>query len=757
MSFNLPNPSLLGLILVISTHNGPQLVFKYPNNLAVKPQDEELENDEYRADDSDSDTESSEDEWDTRHYNFYSGTKKDILSFLDDQDKHRNIKSDKASPKPPRTFQENIGLGIKNLGGSNGRYGHRARKSEDSVSVDTSNFLKKTVSGISDSQSNNSKVSIGRPESTTIFGIEQDYLIEMLCPPKEMCNSRFEINIDDYIFSGLPVHCYDNGTWRKKTKIASNTDSTNLDDSVDSPRTTTSMTSFHLVFIAKPPVIESNYRIDEMYHYVVSRLSLVLRHEQSKHDYVWSQVRLISKLKEDFKNQNIFHDLTSFLNDKSSLCKLISDCYNAISSSQIANLSINSKLRSFQIPVKTEFYSIPDSTVPYLPGSHLSSTVNMIGKTGLINVGETARYGITNSMSMMMGGNLVDQNDGDIDELNDEDADSSADDIIYLSLLLLDDPERIITDIKAESDSTLASFIRMIKPTETLLRLSHKLKADSSLMSLDISQIKSFAFHLIYWRRARAIPPLNTRSSYIVSPMAPITTNMYEDIAEFKKAFSTMPSLPQFLKLLSSPTKKPRQFATIIPSKDHREIYLDALAWLIRFGYVTKLNTFIWLKVSKKVKIKVEEDMENEALNMNFKTSERKKAVQGTDNTSKVVEKPSLSNVSNPSSYEKDIDDIVMGIKNINQGPEIVLEDDEDTIILDPARANALERRWINKVVTEECKLSPELTVIFFSLLKYMNGKNSLELILLKENIPRNDFRRLLIQIEDHLISVRHW
>lgn len=735
MSFNLPNPCLLGIVLVISTHNGPQLVFKYPNNLTTKTE-EELEDDEYKVYNSESDEESSDEEWDTRHYNFYSGTKKDLLLFLDDQEKHRqHIQAAKSTNS------------------------HRAKKSEDSISFDALSHLKKTASGVSDSQSSTSKVSITKPQSTTIFGIEQDYLTEMLCPPKDMCNSRFEINIDDCVFLGLPVHCFDNGTWKKRNKTNSNADGSkldgsNLDDSLDSPQVT-SMNMFHLVFIMNPPVIESNYRTDEMYHYVVSRLSLVLRHEQLKHDYVWSQVRLISSLKEEFKNQNTYHDLTRFLVDKSSLCKLIADGFTSISNSQIANLSVNNKLRSFQIPVKTEFYSIPESTVPYLPGSHLSTTVRLVGKTGLINVGETSRYGMTNTMSMIIGGNII-ENDEEGDDMNDEDADSTADDIIYLALLLLDDPESIIRDIKAEPESILASFIRMIKPTETLYKLGLKLKLENNHGSLDLSQIKSFAFHLIYWRRARVIPPLNTRSVYIVSPMAPITINLYDDIQRFKKAFPTMPSLPQFLKLMSSPSKKPRQFVTIIPSKDHREVYLDALAWLMRFGYVTKLNTFIWLKVSKKVKLKVEEDMENEALNLNLKKATNKKTVQGTDNTSKVVESRSFSE-STPSSFDKDIEDIALEIKNLNSGPEIILDDEEESIILDPARANALERRWINKIVTDECKLSPDLTALFYSLLKYMNGKTSLELILLKGNISRNDFRRLLLQIEDHIISVRHW
>lgn len=722
MSFNLPNPCLLGLLLVISTHNGPQLVYKYPPTLSDNPIDNDLDDDEYKVDDFSDEENEVLNEWDSKHYNFYSGTKKDLLLFLDDQEKFRKSKM-----------------------------GHKSKKSVESISFD--DMLKKTVSGVSD-QTNNSKSSI-QVDSSSVFGVEEDYLVEMLCPPREMCNSRFEINIDDFIYMGLPVHCNDNGSWKKKNKLVSN-DDTKLDESLDSPKIT-SMNMFHLVFIMNPPVIESNYRIDEMYHYVASRLSLVLRHEQQKHDYIWQQVKLISKLKQDFKNQSNFNNLDSFLGEKSSLCKLIIDCYNFISNSEIANLSINNKLRSFQIPVKTEFHSLPQLTVPFLPGSHLSSTVSLVGKTGLINVGETTRFGMDNAMSMMMG-NLANQNNdiGGMDKLDEDDTNSTADDIIYLALLLLDDPETIIKDIKAESDSVLANFIRMIKPTESLIRLHSKLQNETNSLMLDIAQLKSFAFHLIYWRRARVIHPLNTRSIYIVSPMAPITINMYNDILTFSKTFPSMPSLAQFLKLLSSPSKKPRQFMAIIPSKDHKDLYLQALSWLLRHGYVTQLHTFIWLKVSRKVKMKVEEDMENE--NNHKKSKPRISNIHGTDNTSKNTKNGNVNKriSSNPSSYERDIDDIANGIKGIN-GPEVILEEDEDTIILDPGRATTLERKWIHKIVTEECNLASELVVIFYDILKYMNGKTSLELLLLRENISREDFRRLFSQIEDHIISVRHW
>lgn len=824
MSFNLPNPSLLGILFVVSTHGGPQLVFQYPSNLSnsriqrklrkktksapsvadntSSSSDEDVfDEDDYDSVEEDASTTDEfhelhlENEWDSAHLDYYMGTKKDIFLFLDEQEKLRKLQAKN---------DHSIATRLHNFAG------HRKLEDDSSAAKPTNTRLNKTISGISlkSSLSRSSSLNLKstpkgtKPAKADILGFEPDYLSEILSPPRQMCNSRFELMIEEVILLGLPIHSYDDGTWRrKKQKPKSNkshssrnklrntelgdveeaTGQTADKDDIEDENGKQSMNMFHMVFIMNPPIIECNYRIDEMFHYVVSRLSLVLRYEQLAHDFVWNQVKLINKLKDEYSslkaNMNSSSQLSQneYLISKSSLARLIADCYLAISTSSIANLSINNKLRSFQIPIKTEFHSLPEATVPFLPGSHLSSTVNLLGNTGLVNVGETTRYGMSNMMTMLMIGGenpMISSFEGanaEVDHNAAEEADenSNADDITYFALLLLDDPETIIKDIKAELYKTLADFIRMIKPTESLLKLSTKLKQRES--ELDISQIKSFAFHLIYWRRARVIPPLSTRSVYIVSPMAPITINLYKDLPRFKQTFPSLPSLPHFLKLFSTRSRKPAQFATVIPSKDHRDIYLTALGWLIRYGYVTQLHTFLWLKISRKIKMRVEEDLEIEA----SKIAKRKRDSDATDklsiasssgvragttdNTSKQVDENKTPKQEVASSFEKAMDSVEKNVAGLRLETDIVLEEESDTIILDPGRATTLERRWINKIIYEECNLSAELMAIFYKLLKYMNGKNSLELLLLRENISRHELRKLLFAIEDHIISVRHW
>ena len=672
---------------MISTHSGPLIAFNYPPDLSeddthTQYESSDDENNEIQVEqDVDADDEYGRAVQyqyrlsDSNHLKHFMGTKKELLQCLDELELSRKESTTNSTSKL------------------------RSKKSTKTAG------------------------------NGTIFGIERGYLCEMLAPPRKMCNSRFEITIDDKIFMGLPVHKLDNGSWRENTsKPPKNT----TDSASSPPKSKVNLNMFHLVFVLNPPMIECNYRIDEMFHYVISRLSLVLRYEQLKHEFVSNQIRLIYSLKEELSTSSPSNEnnlLYSALIEKSSLCKLISDCYNAISQSKIANLSINNRLRSFQIPIKTEFNSLPEPSVPFLPGSYLSSTTKLLLNSGLINIGETTRYGQTT-----------------ITQEQDENS-NSFDDVVHFALLLLDDPESIIRDIKAEQDEAMASFIRLINPTQPISTLAGK-------NPKNIAEIKSFVYHLVYWRKARIIQPISTRSVYIVSPMAPITISLFHDIKRFREQFPTLPSLPHFLKQLSPHSRKPQQFATMIPSRDHRSTYLEALAWLICNGYVTQLQTFIWLKISQKIKMKVEEDFENEAAQTKKRTSAKKIAVGGTDNSSKRKEDQETANTT-LSQNEQDIEDLQNRLTSI--GPKVTLGDEEETIILDPGRATALERRWINKIVLEECKLSQELLVIFYKLLKYMNGTNSLEYLLLKENVSRNELRKLLLEIEDHIITVRHW
>lgn len=539
-----------------------------------------------------------------------------------------------------------------------------------------------------------------RKRETKVFGFEPEFLSEMVTPPRQLCNSRSEITVDDMAFLGLPIHVNEEGQWRTHAKTAKHSKTSRLsktstnegEEHVEERTDSDTMSMFNVVFVMNPPVVEYQHRLDEMYHYIVSRLALVLRYEQAKSNYVWLESHKILKLKEQLEDISIYELYANILAE-SSLAQIIAQCFDSISTSNIANLQVQDKMISLQIPLKTQFKSLPPKTVQVLPGSYLSSTA-------------------------------IDANSSEDEEQN----------IGFMALLLLDEPDVIITELKTEPGSPLAHFILSIHPTLSLFKLAQHNK-------MDHVQLASFAKHLIYWRRARAVVPLHPKSVFIVSPMAPLD-RISDKLKPFKQQFPPLPSLSSFLSLLSN--TKPRPYATIIPSKDHRDIYMDALAWLIRHGFVTQLLTFVWLKIPNRVTMTVEEELEKEGLTNKSKDSKFKVADISTDATGK--DKDGKRSGFSSSSQ----------MKRFWNGQEMIIEEaeEEDTILLDPERATAVERRWIGKIVKGQ---PPELVALFHKLVKYFNGKTPLELVMVKENIARHDVKRLLHGINDFIISVKHW
>lgn len=725
MSLYLPNPCLQGILLTISTHNGPQLVFHYPpkpRSYGYKATPFTVDNDLLSSEDSSSDTSDSE---------LSSDEDQDVMNTLDKKLGNKLRADNIANYTSGQTLLDLLDEQDKRRAAREKRRRNQNRKKG---SISSSSLRKSNTNSEVNSVVNHHHHQQNH-HNDKVFGFDVEFLSEFVSPPKQLCNSRFELTVDDMAFLGLPIHVNDDGFWRshkpkrdQKSKHSGNTSaqntskgdsdnedaaqSTNGDHRKDDDNNTgreprdeppnndehekelSSMNMFHIVFVMNPPMVEYNYRIDEMFHYVVSRLSLVLRYEQAKSNYVWNEVQKILKIKENNENLSIY-DLYLKLNAESSLANAVSQCFDSISTSNIANLEINDKLISLQIPIKNQFSSLLPKTTPVLPGSHLSSTT----------------------------------------KYSEEEMDHN---MAYMALILLDEPDKIIVDLKTEPLSPLANFIRNIHPMMSLNKLS-------MINQLDINQVKSFANHLIYWRRARAIVPLQTKSVFIVSPMAPMEY-IDEGMKTFRQEFPSLPSLPSFLALLSS--SKPRQYLTIIPSKDHKDVYLDALAWLIRQGYVTQLMTFVWLKISNRIKLAVEEDLEREGIAKRNKDKFKFTDIS-TDNTSKDKDGKSSKKETDGESQTSERRIMLNG-----QEFEIEEEEEEDTILLDPERATAVERRWTSKCIKGQ---SPEIAALFHRMLKYFNGKTPLELIIVRENISRHELKKLLNGISEHIISVKHW
>lgn len=649
-------------------------------------------------------------------------------------------------------------------------------------------------------------------ELNKVFGFDPEFIAEFCSPEREMCNTRFEFTVDELCFLGLPVHVDANGQWRKsrrkkhssRSKRSSssgakagnmtksggtndNNNSSNMDNStstVDADAISDnlrgsetldiakfddlrqSMDMFHVCFVMNPSLAEYNDRVDDMFHYIVTRLSVLLRYSQAKSAYVSRQCNLILKEKEKvLKGSKVYNGINSAggrakylyqrLFVKSSLAKALMTCVDKLQRNEIACLEIDDdKVISLQIPIQNEFRQLPNFKLhPVLKGSYLTSILN-------------ARF--------LRASPTKDNARHALDMWDDWEDDN--DDLLNYALLLLDEPSNILKDLESLStddeigNMVLTHLIKQLQPTIALgsyQNLFNQLLGSSSESSnlagsqnsFQTSLLRSCALHLLYRRHARVIIPISSKNTYIVSPLAPIGRPQedYQDAGQypgltrpliyqnqeiFKKRFPSLPSLVSFLNLLS--TKKPKPFGNIIPSKEHKPIYLGALTWLIRYGYVTQRLTFVCIRVDKQIKMAVEEDLERESPRVKRENLNREHNTM--DNFSK---DPNLISqmISQSQLYhsEDDVDNYAYDDPNLEK---------DYTIILEPERATAIEKRWIFKCIQDQ---PTDIQFLFNKILRYFNGKTPMELVLIREEISRHDLRRILNALSRYLIEFHHW
>lgn len=385
----------------------------------------------------------------------------------------------------------------------------------------------------------------------------------------------------------------------------------------------------------------------------------------------------------------------------------------------------------------------------------------------------------------------------------------------HFALLLLENETTIIKDVEASGGTlapALAHYIRCSTPTKSFAQIS-------AASGIPLSTIQMLASHLVYWRRARAIPPLHQRDTYFVSPNCDLS-KLDVATAAFQQAFPTLPSLP---KMLSSLSGVPKPYGSFIPSKDHKETYFAILAWLLRGGWVTQLRSFARVRVPPQVKMAVERALRKEEVDR-YLTSVSEASKDDRVKGDQTEHEQHDDNKDDKSGKEGDVDN-----DNVNDSEDVDdagsssssslgsqgSGDGEDTplpphqypihqtalsrsfldrnihletasLISSPHRASPLESRWLDEIVARfpehEDALSPEghrklqqnvLRKWWPALIKYFNGYDALEKVPIREGLKRKPIWQVLTRLglvgsgqsssagldpaEQVLVSVRHW
>lgn len=483
----------------------------------------------------------------------------------------------------------------------------------------------------------------GDHDWNTVLGFKIDALEKILCPSKAFNKRRFELGVESVVFVGAPMFVRDDGLWKKRKKRRkrsaqeklqdgdiladlttqeSDDDGSPQDDRDNEAQAETfvlppgfeagyghgsmsgapsgaaseagsdtrsnsttndspDMTMFNVVFVLNPPALEYQLRVKNIYDNVVKKYAKVLKYEQARFQYVWKESKRIIDIKQRAKDNG--DSLTTTwrkILTTSPLAKSLATLFDAISNDKIAHIHFDASFNtSFQIPQADSTPYLPNALEPQMPGLWLT-TSNVV---------------------------IEDESDAPMTQ--------------HAALLLLEDPEVILKDLQGDKESAaaLAFYIRNIIPTKSLLKISNR----HNILAKDMEHMAS---HLVYWRRARLIAPLHPRDTYIVSPNADMF-NLQAAIASYSARFPTLPTLPKMLSMLSG---TPKPFRSFIPTAEHREAYMEILAWLMRGGWVTQLRTFAWVRVSPEIKAQVAAEMEREAQNKKAEDARR----EASDNES---------------------------------------------------------------------------------------------------------------------------
>ncbi|EPS36732.1 hypothetical protein H072_9692 [Dactylellina haptotyla CBS 200.50] len=798
----IPNPSLVAILLVIRDSAGGNLVFHYP----PQPRAEAAHNTStWRVGETNTD---------------YTSSNSSFSSSSDDDDEA----DDRNSRSTVRLY------------GGGAATEKSAVTSQRSRSYDQRSSRRRRDSDHEYDEEDDDDDEDGAhgAEWEHVLGFRHDVISGLLNVPRALSRTRFELSVEQFVFLGYPCYNRPDGTWQRRRREKKpkpetpKTDETKdqEDDTADAvndegditgndaddedpdaltlsrskspnpppslrkkfkrePRkpleqVPSKLAMFHVVFVMSPPQLEYHSRMNDMYD-VAKQFTLALKTQQAEDDYVARETERIIELRErGEKRGDSIHELWSRILRESTLADAIATLYQQISASKIAALKVNDFDFALQIPIMMETAILPSISEPQLPGMHLT-TLHTLGST----------------------------------PSEDEDMLLTP----HLALLFLEDVDDIIKEIIQEQDqgSLSASFVQFIQNCKPTLSFAQMISASSPNGIIhpenpEYQYIEYFARHLIYWRKARAIMPLHYRRYYIVSPNADMKRLVPQSII-FNKLFPALPPLPKMLSLLSG---KPRPYSAYIPSKDHRQAYMEMLAWLMRYGWVTNLLTFAFLKIPKDIKVAVRERQAREqaeaAVEMIQAASISAATATAVNSTSPGIISPGILSPSILStSVEKSIangtaipnaktregmDDIPRislstgGDSGASNGrpktgwsditdssnpapprsigastntpttpfekPQLESSSGqlEDSILYEPSQPTPLESAWIERIAEGQ---PPDIGVIFDRLVKYLNGQHAIEGIALREAISKRELKRVLNAMDRYIVYSRHW
>ncbi|KFA61319.1 hypothetical protein S40285_05979 [Stachybotrys chlorohalonatus IBT 40285] len=598
-----------------------------------------------------------------------------------------------------------------------------------------------------------------------VAGFPSNDLAGILTPARSYHKKLFQLSLDPLYCVSYPIHVPENGRWRKPKKASKSKASKQADDQApasesdskpadgeasadndvkkDDPKKDeakkdegdeekrSSMTMFNLVFFLNPRKNEAKEVVELLYNHILKKVNKAYRYSQQRSDFIWKESKRILLLKDKAREeQRSMGDLWNDIFQISTLALSIHDIYEAISKNKIATLNLETATGlvspSVQIPVPFYISDLPPEDKKEQCGLWLTTSNTFINQ------------------DVLEEPSFLDRNFG---------------------LLLMDDEKKIITELQADRDANilpLIEFVRLSKPNMSFFQIGQ-----SNILTL--SQVRKYAQHFIFWRRAIAIPPLHARDTYIVSPNCNLS-RLPQDAQDWQRAFPMAPPLPNFLADLSA---APRPYKTHCPSKPYRPLWLNMLAWLMARGWVSQLCTFAYVVVWPEILYEVDYELEAEELGSSTENI-------GTAADPALAEPAEAHNVQTPSVVEHAAE--MARLERIAQRAHRAAADKATAharkaapvatdspsannsphlagltphIIHDAKKATGKESRYLSAIArrfTDDKQRSA-----WHLMCKYFDGQSALERVALQEDMKRKEVWNLLTTMSEYLLCVRHW
>lgn len=596
----------------------------------------------------------------------------------------------------------------------------------------------------------------------TYLGLDLELLASILIPRESQCFQRFELSVDDLIFLGHPV-CQQHET-----------------ESRNKPPST--IFNFVMVFdrtnmFPEIPSVDYGTWLS-LYYTILFKITAVFAAEEARSGLVSEQSHALSLLREECMQNNVtYSEYVQKSLETASVSCIMKDVYRLLARARRSGflsygpLTLYVKLPPLlKTPRKAEKAKDVQPTIdmhdPVVLRGDKPEPRDLSPMQRNMNLAQTTSDSLLHTWTTSTGPLLRP----------------------WQTLIL---PEDAFTHTQGK---TAYDTVRMLVPHfKTTLSGSRTFGQIAEILGWDLyKDLYPLVRYLVYYGEARVVDVPRIQSIYTVDPTFDMA--MLSELSDqWADAFPTMPPLPWFMDALSSQLRPFASHCGRLPT-DHRP--LDLLLWLIRHNVVIQTHVHLRLVITVRDQVKAIELQrlrreKQRAHNNSGSESDSETLIdtlrgqiqQGIHEPERPVPDPQNRHrhqrtASTASSFSSNDEWMYARLPREpgadHRPPPLRLEKDDDldmdsdeenledvlpnralcpVLIPEPARANRTESEWIAAMLSEK---HPWYTRWLIRLFPYLNGKHTVEEIVVREGLRRRDLKLILTEFEANLLHLYH-